>query len=96
MSFREFLENLQNSSPNRKRRWLVGLTTIVMFVVLVIWLQSFNNLVTSTNSAAPETRSFTFGETFRAGLAVVRDAIVSGVHRITSLVAAPKSITVKP
>ncbi len=96
-SFSENLRKLQNADNARKRKWLTWLTTFAMLIVILAWIQYFNTLVVPpSHSGGAGGRSFTFGETFRAGLEAVRDSALAGIRKIGTIWNAPNSISIEP
>ena len=95
-----FLEKLQSSDERIKRRWLVGLTAIVMVGVVYVWLAYFNNLVAGLNAPGTETgeqvAGFSFLETLKRGTAVIYDVFSEKLHVFAKILEKPKEYIIQP
>lgn len=95
-----FLEKLQSSDERTKRRWLVGLTAVVMVGVIYVWLAYFNNLVAGFEEPSPELNQreegFTFLETLKKGAAVIYDAFSQRLQGLGAILEKPKEYIIQP
>ena len=80
-----FLERLQHADDRTKTRWVIGISTVLMAAVIVVWLVYFNNFVTGfgrqeTPTPGGEDRSFT--GTMRRGAAVVWETLRGFIEQL--------------
>ncbi len=91
--FKDFLEKIQSADENRKRRWLVISTTVLVIGVGFLWLGYFNNLVGKFSGSqvptAERVDGFSFLETMKAGFATIYDVIKAVFDK-------PKDYLIKP
>ncbi len=92
----EFIKDLQNSGPGRKRKWLLGLSVLAVFLVLFGWAAYFTSSVLPARSPSVSDQSFGFRETFAAGLAVVRDSALAGLRSLGRIWSAPRTYQISP
>ena len=72
--FKKFLRELQRADRHRKKRWLIGTTTVSMIIVIILWFFyiNFTNLPSITqpinNNDDNNIEKSSFFETFKIGL----------------------------
>lgn len=49
-----FLRRLREAEEGVKRRWLAGITAVVMVGIVYLWLAYFNTLIAAPSGTAPE------------------------------------------
>ena len=86
--FRKFLEKLQSSDDQTKKRWMVGSTTVIIAIVIYVWIGYFNNLIFTLSSPQEsplqKTEGFSFLETAKNAAAAVFDTAKSLVENVLS------------
>ncbi len=94
-----FLRELQKKSNEEKRRWIIGLTTVSMIFVLVIWGFSLSATIGDLGTAPSTPQQNNFIATFMNGLRVVGGALatqLSGLaERIRASVQRTNSVTIR-
>ena len=95
-----FLEKLQSSDERIKRRWLIGLTAIVMVGVVYVWLAYFNNLVAGFQAPPPEISQpeagFSFLDTLKKGAAVIYDVFSEKLQVFAKILEKPREYIIQP
>lgn len=90
---KDFLDKIQSADENKKRKWLLISTTILVIGVGYLWLGYFNNLIGKFSGSQVQTAEsvggFSFLETMKAGLATTYDVVRSVFDR-------PKEYLIKP
>jgi len=70
--FQKFLRELQRADRHRKKRWLIGTTTVSMIIVIISWFFYINATIPSitqpTNNDDAKVEESSFLETFKIGL----------------------------
>lgn len=91
--FKDFLEKVRSADEDKKRKWLLVSTTILVIGVGYLWLGYFSNLIGKFSGTQIQTTErasgFSFLETMKAGLATIYDAAKSIFDR-------PKDYIIKP
>ncbi len=84
--FKKFLEKLQSSDDQTKKRWMIGSTTVIIVIVVYIWVGYFNNLIFTLSSpqepTLQKTGGFSFLETAKNAVAAVFDTAKGLVENI--------------
>lgn len=96
-----FIEKLRGSEEHIKKRWLFLISAISMAVIVFFWMKYFNSFVapagTQQRQAEQNTeQSFTFWDTFKAGLGTVMEAAGKNLNFIVNKIGQPKSYDIKP
>ncbi|MBI2033619.1 MAG: hypothetical protein HYT13_00765 [Candidatus Liptonbacteria bacterium] len=95
-----FLEKLQSSDERIKRRWLIGLTAIVVVGVVYVWLAYFNNLLAGFNAPPQEISqpkgSFSFLATLKRGAAVIYDVFSEKLQVFGKILEKPREYIIQP
>ena len=95
-----FLEKLQASEERIKKRWLIGLTAIVMVGVVYVWLAYFNNLVAGFEAPPAEINQpkggFSFLETLKRGAAVIYDVFSDKLQAFANILEKPREYIIQP
>lgn len=71
--FQKFLRELQRSDRHRKKRWLIGTTTVSMIIVIISWFFYINatnlpSITQPTDNDDVKVEESSFLETFKIGL----------------------------
>ena len=74
-SIRNFIEKLQNSEDNVKKRWLVILSGLSMAIIISIWLIYLNNIMEKVGEKQSRQSETTFWQVFRTGLQITGSTI---------------------
>lgn len=86
--FRKFLERLQSSDDQTKKRWMIGSATVIIAIVIYIWIGYFNNLIFTLSSPQEpplqKIGGFSFLETAKNAVAAVFDTAKSLIGNIFS------------
>ena len=94
------MEKLQSSDEGTKRRWLVGITAVVMVGVVYVWLAYFNNLVVGLNAPPQEISQlktgFSFLETLKKGAAVIYDVFSEKLQVFAKILEKPREYIIQP
>ena len=93
----KFLEKLQNSDEDTKRRWMVILTIVAMVIVIYVWLAYFNNLIAGLSAPpqeiaadAPESKGFTFWHSTKNGLGLVYNGFIGKLRWLGEVLGEPR------
>ncbi|HDH31245.1 MAG TPA: hypothetical protein ENH26_00535 [Candidatus Wolfebacteria bacterium] len=71
-NLRNFLKKLQNSDEAIKKRWLIGITAIVMIFVISGWLTYLNYSIEKINDVEYKIdNSTSFWQVFKTGIIIV-------------------------
>lgn len=96
----KFIEKLQNSDEDTKKKWMFVLTSISMAVVIFIWLGYFNNLVTGLSTPKTEELSkdagFSFIESAKMSAVVVYGGLVDKIYGLGNILKAPREYIINP
>lgn len=79
-----FLNELQNSSQERKRRWLIGGTAAAMIFILAVWSFYITQTIKNLSSAGAEEKP-SFAAVFNSGLKIVREELTSKIANLAGL-----------
>ena len=94
------MEKLQSSDEGTKKRWLIGLTAIVMVGVVYVWLAYFNNLVVGFQAPGAETSEqaagFSFLETLKRGAAVIYGVFSEKLQVFAKILEKPREYIIQP
>lgn len=89
---KNFLEELQNSGPERKKRWLIGGTAAAMAVVLALWLVYMSQVVEDLGASEEDSQS-SFTAVFSNGFRIVQEELVS---KVKNFMGETKSLDILP
>ncbi len=96
----KFIEKLQNSDEDTKKRWMFVLTSVSMAIVVFIWLGYFNNLVTGLSAPKADELSkeagFSFIESAKMSASVVYGGLVDKIHGLGNILNAPREYIINP
>ncbi|MFH0890420.1 MAG: hypothetical protein V1856_00105 [Candidatus Liptonbacteria bacterium] len=92
-----FLERIQSSDDQTKKRWLIGLSAVIMFVVIWVWLGYFNSLFMRPEiSDASDAGSFSFRESLRGGTGEVWNSTKNSLKNFGRIFGWQKEYIVQP
>lgn len=74
-SIRNFIEKIQNSEDNVKKRWLVILSGLSMVIIIAIWLIYLNNIMEKVGEKQSRQSGTTFWQIFKTGLQITENSI---------------------
>ena len=99
----KFIEKLQNSDEDVKRRWMVILTVIAMVIVIYVWLAYFNNLIADLSrppeqefAAGESTSGFTFWQSAKNGLGLVYNGFIGKLRWLGEVLGEPREYIIPP
>ena len=99
-SFDKWLADLQNSSVERKRKWLIGLSAAAMIIIVAVWLTYFRTLVAlpigETKSPDQGAYSPSFLGTMAEGFRTIGRGLVGGFSNLGSVLKSPRSYIIQP
>ena len=72
---RNFIEKLQKSDDNIKKRWLVIMSGISMIIVIAIWLIFLNNSIRGVVKEKSNQSETSFWQVFQTGLQIAGNSI---------------------
>ncbi len=97
MNLRDSLDELQRADQPRKRKWLLGLSVLAVFLVIFGWTTYFSAaILPASRPAAGSDRNFSFRETFGAGLSVVGDSVLAGFRGLGRIWSTPRTYEISP
>ncbi|HEY4525630.1 MAG TPA: hypothetical protein VJL32_00845 [Candidatus Paceibacterota bacterium] len=92
-----FLERIRTSDDQTKKRWLVGVSAVIMLVIVWVWLGYFNSLFMSPDaSASPEQGGFSFWTSLKSGGSAAWDSMTASVKSFGKFFGGPKEYIIKP
>ncbi|MDO8664021.1 MAG: hypothetical protein Q7K44_00495 [Candidatus Liptonbacteria bacterium] len=100
----DFIKKLRDGDETTKRRWLILFSGIAAVLVLFVWLKYFDSIIagqTNNQEMAGQQaeqgagQSFSFWQTFKAGLEAVFQGISDGFHSIFNAIREPKNYIIK-
>lgn len=74
-SIKNFIEKLQNSEDNVKKRWLVILSGLSMVIIIAVWLVYLNNSMEKIGEKQSRQSETTFWQVFKTGLRITGNTI---------------------
>jgi hypothetical protein len=93
---KNLLENIQNSDEATKKRWLIGVTSVSMVLIISLWLVYIKFTLESFTSSAQEQKSVVgFWQIFKNGLTIVSQSIKEGIKTIISEITKGRTITIE-
>ena len=98
---KNFLERLQSADEDVKKKWMIGVTAVVMVAVVYLWMGYFNGIVGGASQPASITPNsgaggFTFWGTMQHGAALIYNAFTDKLHALGNILQTTSDITVKP
>lgn len=97
---KSFFADLQEKDEQAKKKWLIGLTSASMLIILVLWIISLNSTLKTLSGPEDERSKTGFGATLSQGLKVVGGEIGKNLSEISdklqSYIATTNSVTIQP
>ncbi len=91
-----FLQKIQNSDENIKKRWLIGATAISMVLVISLWLVYVQSTVKSiSNNIKDQESTIGFWQIFKNGLVVIFNSVKENIKIIISEITKSRTITIE-
>lgn len=73
-----FLNDLQNSDQERKKRWLIGGTVITIVIIAALWSIYISQTIKSLSSAGTEEKP-AFSAVFNTGLKILKNDLTAKI-----------------
>lgn len=90
-----FLDRLRGADDATKRRWIFGLSVLVMAIIVGVWLAYFNSLLKPAVPASA-TNGFSIGDSVTGGFAATIETLKSGMGRFVDIFKASRSYSITP
>lgn len=97
---KSFFADLQEKDEQEKKRWLIGLTSASMLIILILWIISLNSTLKTLSGPEKIETENGFLSTLSQGTKVVGGIIGKNLSEISdkiqSYVATTNSVTIQP
>ncbi len=92
-----FLERIRISDDQTKKRWLIGVSAAIMFLVIWVWLGYFNSLFVRPETTQSEpTNTFSFWDSVKGGSSAAWSSLTASMKNIGGMFVSPKEYIIQP
>lgn len=100
----DFLNKIQEATPEIKRRWLFAVSALAMMVIVYFWTAYFNNLVTVFSPAQGQAdiqsttqgQNQSFFDTIKSGMSNLANKVKEGPQLFLKLFKAEREYNITP